>query len=540
VTSVRESTGLQQQAPVQGRSQPDSRRWHIVPVLTVCAVQAGLSLSLVWSNTAFSDEADYLWVGRLLLAHWLHGTSWPSGYADATLSGSPVIYPPLGAVADSIGGLAGARILSLVFMLAATVLLYLTATRLIGRTGALFAIALWAFSEPVIRLAFATFDPLSILLTALSAWLAVQAACRRFSLGFVATAALALALSTAAAYSALVMVPVVIAFACTIWLMRMRVKRAVLQTMCFVVCYTALFAALIAVSHSVTGLMTTVINRSVTLHQSFLLVVNDTWTYSGLVLCLAVVGAIVAVAAEGWRAALIVVLCCAALVAPIAQLHDQTGVSLDKHLAYGIWFAAIAAGYAVSRLIRWLRGASRQLACACCVVALIYPAATSWGSAWQVYHAWANASSFISTFRPVATQASGLIYAAAQDHVAEYYTALGSDWARWNPKLSLVPSNQTASTLETYYAAQLKGGKYGVIALFYPTTFSSAEPVNILLSLPKLAGGGLLNLIGNGAGQPGLAALTHALQSDPRYRLVAQGPFYSDLNYGVYAIWVRA
>ena len=72
-------------------------------------------------------------------------------------SGSPVIYPPLGALADSIGGLAGARILSLVFMLGATVLLYLTVSRLFGRTAAVVAAALWALSEPAIRLAFATY-----------------------------------------------------------------------------------------------------------------------------------------------------------------------------------------------------------------------------------------------------------------------------------------------------------------------------------------------------------------------------------------------
>ena len=110
--------------------------WRLLhPLTAICAVQAVLSLTLIWSNTAYIDEADYLWVGHLEIAHWLHGTSWPSGYA-VRLSGSPVIYPPLGALADSIGGLAGARILSLIFMLGATILLYLTASRLIGRTGA--------------------------------------------------------------------------------------------------------------------------------------------------------------------------------------------------------------------------------------------------------------------------------------------------------------------------------------------------------------------------------------------------------------------
>ena len=123
--------------------------------------------------------------------------------------GRLVIYPPLGALANSIGGLAGARILSLIFMLGATILLYLTASRLLDRTAAIIAAALWALSEPAIRLAFATFDPLSVLLTALSAWLIVQAGYRCHRAAFVAAAAAALALANATAYSGIIIDPVV-------------------------------------------------------------------------------------------------------------------------------------------------------------------------------------------------------------------------------------------------------------------------------------------------------------------------------------------
>lgn len=58
------------------------------------------------ANTAFSDEALYLWAGHLEWAHWLDGAKIP--VFPAYFSGSPVVYPPLGAVADSIGGLVGA------------------------------------------------------------------------------------------------------------------------------------------------------------------------------------------------------------------------------------------------------------------------------------------------------------------------------------------------------------------------------------------------------------------------------------------------
>ena len=53
----------------------------------------------------------------------------------AYFSGAPVIYPPLAALADSVGGLAGARLLSLVFMLGATALLWATASPAVRAPG---------------------------------------------------------------------------------------------------------------------------------------------------------------------------------------------------------------------------------------------------------------------------------------------------------------------------------------------------------------------------------------------------------------------
>src|SRR5215472_12087666 len=93
--------------------------WLLVPVLTV---QAVLSLRLVKADTAFQDEALYLWAGHRELAHVLHGTPVPP--FPTYFSGAPVIYPLFGALTDGIGGLTAARILSLIFMLGTTGLLW--------------------------------------------------------------------------------------------------------------------------------------------------------------------------------------------------------------------------------------------------------------------------------------------------------------------------------------------------------------------------------------------------------------------------------
>ena len=144
------------------------------PLLAVLVVQAVLSLRLVRADTAFEDEAAYLWAGHLEWAHLLHGIPLP--HFPSYFSGAPVIYPPIGALADSVGGLTAARILSLAFMLGATVALWATTRRLFGQRAAFFAAALFAVSGPTLHLgSFATYDAMSVFLVTLAAWLVVRA-----------------------------------------------------------------------------------------------------------------------------------------------------------------------------------------------------------------------------------------------------------------------------------------------------------------------------------------------------------------------------
>jgi hypothetical protein len=427
-------------------------------------------------------------------------------------------------------------------MLGATILLYLTASRLIGRRGATVAAALWAVSEPVMRLAFATFDPLSALLTALSAWLIVQAGCRHHRGAFVAAAAAALALANVTAYSGIVIDPIVIVFAILVWLPRMTGRQAALYTACLLGCSAVFFSLLMAASHSWTGLLFTVVARKVVDYQSIVAILNDIWGYSGLIIVLAIIGAIAAGNTESRpRVGLLALLGAAALIVPVAQLHDQTAWSLDKHLAYSIWFASIAAGYGCDQLIRWFPGNGRQVAAVCCVVALAYIVGSSWQSAWQRYHTWPNASNFISAFRSVARQSQGSIYVPGHEaNIAQYYTPQGHEWTRWDATLSLDPLGVARGNWESYYADQLKSGNYGIIVLFYSTTFSSApELTSELLFSPPGSGlkTGLLTLVGKASGEPGIPPFTLALEKDPEYSLVRSGSYSGGHEYNVYAIW---
>jgi putative flippase GtrA/glycosyltransferase involved in cell wall biosynthesis len=520
--------------------EPRRPRWRAVPLGVICAIQAALSLSLIRSNTAFTDEADYLWVGRLLLAHWLHGTSWPAAYGERVLSGSPLIYPPLGALADSVGGLVGARLLSLCFMLCATVLLYLTATRLFGRTVAVFACVIWVLSEPVIRLAFATYDPLSIVLTALSAWLIVQASFRRRHGELVAAAAAALALANATAYSMVIIDPIVLAFACIIWWPRLGTRQATMSAAWFTGAVAIFFAALLTVSRSWIGIVYTIFARNLPDRQSYALVLVEMWSYTGLILVLAAIGAVIGLRTEArQRAGLIAVAGVAAFLVPVAQLYYHTDWSLDKHLAYGIWFASMAVGYGLSKTIRWVHTARRRLAVAFFAVAMTYPAIAGWQAASSAWQGWPNSAAFDAAFQPAAAGSHGLIFVAGQEHIAQYYARKIADWTRWDVDLPLDPDIATRTV--TGYTRRLETARYGLVVLFYSTSFSAANLPGDILTSPqgKKFSGKLLNLVGADSEDPGLPALTVALEHDPAYRLIGTGPYNSAHNHAIFAIWKR-
>src|ERR1700735_5157340 len=93
----------------------------------------------------------------------LHGAPVPN--FPSYFSGAPVVYPPLGAMAAALGGLYGARILSLFFMLFATVLLHGVTRRIYDRRSANFAAAIFAGLGATQFLgAFATYDAMALML----------------------------------------------------------------------------------------------------------------------------------------------------------------------------------------------------------------------------------------------------------------------------------------------------------------------------------------------------------------------------------------
>ena len=414
-----------------GRRQERWRRltrgpWPLVAILTV---QAVLSLRLVRSNTAFGDEALYLWAGHLEWTHWEYGTPIPN--FSTYFSGAPVLYPPLGALADSIAGLAGARILSLLFMLGATALLYDTANRLFrSRRTALFACALFVCIGPTADLgAFATYDAMAIFLLALATSLAIRADGRAAELLLVC-AALSMALADGTKYASLLWNPVVIVLAGLgargdFWRAAARAFR--------LTCYSAavLMPALFVLGGQdyMRGISFTTLDRYAAHNavSAAAILINSAY-WAGLLGFLALVGVVAARPgpsagpASGRRTRLTAaVLAAAAFLAPLHQAQIHTLTSLYKHVVFGCWFGAAAAGVALAKSSSVNEAKGWRIGAA----AVVFVGILGVSQASNMFAFWPDSARLTAAVRQALPTASGLLLAPNADgHVINYY--LGS------------------------------------------------------------------------------------------------------------------
>src|ERR1700678_2754989 len=309
------------------RSDSDGTPWNVPAswsgwsLFLILALQAVLALRLIRADTAFQDEALYLWAGHKEWAHILHGTHIPP--FAAYFSGAPVIYPLFGALADSIGGLSAARILSLIFMLGATGLLWSCARRLYGQIAAFFAAALFAVAGPTLHLSsFATYDAMSVFLMALAAWLVVRAADRRDATGAMIAAGVALALADATSYSITIFDPVVILLALIVAFPSPGGRRAVSRCLILLTVVLVLLGLGLLVGGSTyrTGIDNTTLARVPGL-ASAATIFADSWAWTGAIAVVALIGIIISLArppltAKTWLPLLVG---CAILLVPAEQ-----------------------------------------------------------------------------------------------------------------------------------------------------------------------------------------------------------------------------
>jgi glycosyltransferase involved in cell wall biosynthesis/putative flippase GtrA len=524
------ATRFDTQSSLGGRRSP--ALWRVIatrvnwPLTAILTLQAGLSLSLVWSNTAFSDEADYLVQGRLEWGHWLHGYSVPQ-FHD---SGAPQIYPAIGALAASVGGLAGARILSMCFMLLATALLFLTGKRLFGTHAAIAASVLWAVSEPTLRLSFATYDPLACLLVVLSAWLVVRTGAHGRCGELVAASALALGLAGVVAVSFAIMIPAVTVFALLVWRTSIGTRLAWWCTGWLFTCTVAVTAGLMTILHLWADAIGSTITRGGSgLGADAASVARSAWSWDGLIAALAGAGVLLAFSMEReWnRRLLVLVLCATGFLVPAYQAYIGTGWSLDKHMSACTWFMALAAGYGASRVR--IPSLKSYAAITAAVTLLAFPAITGVWYAHSTFQLWPNVGKLVSAVRPLVGKTTGpvLTYTGGNTGATlEYYLLSAHDWERWQE------SGASASGLNS--------GAFSLVVFGFNGTLSSAQlPQDAAYGNSRSLTSEILQLA---AGNAGEYAMVQQLEHNHRYRIVRTVPFTTgdpSASAGLFVVWER-
>ena len=387
-------------------------------------VQAGLSLRLVWSNTAFGDEALYLWAGHLELSHWEHGTGVPN--FQTWFSGAPNFYPPLGALADSLGGLAGARMLSMVFMLGATACLYGITAQLFSRRAACYAIAVYIALAPTQALgAFATYDAMALFLIALATWVGVRSTITRgwnFRITLLLMAGVILAVANATKYASAIFDPVAaLTVALSCWQKKgyrpAIISAAVMFGSWAIAAGVEIYVGGRGYWHGIT--VTTLARPAASSSAS--LVLHQAFSYAGAVMILALFALL-----ASFGGPLVDRLICgtelvAVILAPANQARIHTTVSLYKHVDFGALFGCIAAGYVITRISRVDVRRSWQIIIGLCAAGPII--LFSIAQAANLFSFWPNSNAYVAALRPLLAtpQAAAGHYSSDEQFVLYYY-----------------------------------------------------------------------------------------------------------------------
>lgn len=483
-------------------------------VAVIMVVQAVLSLRN--NNSPFVDESLYLYSGHLELGHMLYGTSTGIDFWSY-FSGAPVLYPPLGALADQLGGIFAARLLSLIFMLGTTGLLYLITRRLFATRAGLCAAALFSCTESTIFLGgLATYDAAALFLLALATWIVVRFAANKYPLYLLAVFPAALAVGTK--YVSLLFVPTIFVLAFLVaapYARRWALIRPVALSSGTVGLLYAGYR--LAGTSGAAGISATTTSRA---HgtDTISLVMKQAAQYSGVVFVIALIGAVFvvrlpqrhahpAVAQARWqRSVLVVLLAGTALLAPVYQAHLHTAVSLQKHVGFGLFFAAPLAGYG---LVRIVGPHFHRVQLGLGVLVLTF--ALGMGQSLSMFHSWPN--SYGSVAELVKYQKPGAHYLFA-DGPNVIYQLRGDIYAQpwqFNDAFSFGWWNEQGKyiTGEPAYADAIQSGYFQVVVY----DFSANPPVE--------------------------QAIAQDLYNSPIYKLAAKIPSPTSGGPGWSYVWVR-
>jgi hypothetical protein len=408
-----------------------SARW---PILLILALQAAVSVIML-RNTAFQDEALYLYAGRQIIHHWAGGHVPYENYAFY-FSGYPYVYPVIGGFLDMIGGLELARGFSMACMLGVTAIVYLLTRKVFDKPAALFASAAYALTGVVLFLGrLATFDAFCLFLIALATTIAVRGGIGKRPWITLAIGPV-LILAILAKYAGMLFImPVFGVLACLgvvfVGWWRVFVRFTLALASFAASLYVAYKTMDKSAFHAISGSTT---NRTAILAEPRLTLLLHVLEMGGLIYLLAAVGLLLVLRHQPRFRLLAVVLFGSSWLAPVYHIYMQESISLFKHITYGLFFAMPLAGYALA----WLSGYGRQSLprphrgywlSGVAIVMVIFT--LSLRQAHTLYTGWANTSALSTALHTQIRDGTGRIL-AEDIEVARFDTMDITEPWQWN------------------------------------------------------------------------------------------------------------
>jgi hypothetical protein len=179
----------------------------------------------------------------------------------------------------------------------------------------------------------------------------------------------------------------------------------------------------------------------------------------------AVIAAVACAVRRQWQQALLLaVLALSALLAPADQARLQTATSLDKHVDFGAWFAAIAAGYLLTTLSR-----RRVVVLAVGLAAWITVASIDMAQAHAMID-WPDVTGLVKVVRPMT--AHGGRFLVDTTDILQYYLP-NTTWRQWS---------STQNDNPEYYQQAIARHYFSVVVLSFSQTLAMDYAIALDLS----------------------------------------------------------
>ncbi|WP_322751309.1 MULTISPECIES: ArnT family glycosyltransferase [unclassified Frankia] len=446
----------------------------LLPFLVV--IQVILSIKLINGNTAFLDEATYLYAGHEQVQGLIHGRATAS-YATY-FSGAPIVYPILAALVEKVGGLVGVRALSLIFMAGATCCLFGVSRRLFDRTSAFFSGALFVALGPTQFLGvLATYDAMALFLLSLSVWLVIRARDSSKGPRWLVLSGVALGLANVTKYASGIFDPVIIVLVMLAFLPELGRKRATFAavgTAC-VVATTLIPLIVLGGSNVMMGISSTTTERA-SGQDSASIILSQSWRWVGAVAVTAALGLVFRTLdrrrVAPWTVCLLLTVVIVLVPANQARIHTTT--SLMKHADFGAWFACSVAGYAVASTGRWISSrwfsAGVYLVAAGMIVALFRLGNEQ---ATSSFHSWPNSTRLVAALGPL-TRDRDAMYLVEDSSVPQYYLKSQVNWRTWRDTYYFSYDDWASGTTLVgipAYQAAIRDHLFKVIVIGFGSTY---------------------------------------------------------------------